>query len=950
MDQPQFARGSEWRKWDLHVHSPLSILNNQFPKLEDGAPNWDAYLKALDATDISVLGVTDYFTIEGYKELRRQKCKGRLENIDLILPNIEFRLNEILYRGSDGKAPRRLNLHVIFSDKCRTSDIEDHFLHNLYFESRGNVYDKPFRERLKRSNLEELGRQLKAQLPDEHKGKSDIIVGAENATVSLEDIKNELTMSGRFDEKFIIVMDEENTSLIEWGKQDTQTRLTLLQNSHMVFSSNAKTRSWCLGRAPWKYGREQYIKAFNTLKPCIKGSDAHELFFIGHPCGRREQHECKQNPNDCDLRFCWIKADPTFEGLKQVLYEPEDRVRIQEKDPTASRYNYTLSSLTIDATIINDGLTIADTRIPVNRALVAVTGGRGTGKTALVDLVANCFAGAVKMQNDDSFVTRIGADSPKLSTTLGFTGAASFTKLVSESKRAITEADLAYISQGQLDGYITDNNELTKRIRELIFGEATEVLEYEFQGIESRIQEIENQLTDISSDVIALETQTSDARFVELQNKKSRLEVQLKDTRRQLEEIENSNADDDDVKRAQDAQKDLSRLRTELEALKELRTLVSEALAILDNEIQRFNSAIDAINRLIGSVGFDGHQCQTIEYDQEALVKLAAVVQRSITNTLESIDAIQQELKVRDEKVAQHASLLDQLSEGEKELKAVGKALTEFNSSKLELRETLAKRAIIVSQMLKSVSELRRKYLQIIEYFRDSAAVFQDLEFLAEIRFDRSAFIEHAKDLFDSRSINTVDYFSDTMQLFSMFASHPDEDSLEALRASIESHANSVVLRSKMKPNKSINLDDFFNVFYRNYFEVHPTVRYKGTPLDRLSLGQKATVLFKIYLAHGDYPVIVDSHDDYLDNEFIMMELIPSICEAKKRRQVILVSNNANVVVNADAEQIIIATHEEGNISYISGSLENPEIRQEALKVLEGGKEAFRRRQEKYRI
>ena len=56
-----------------------------------------------------------------------------------------------------------------------------------------------------------------------------------------------------------------------------------------------------------------------------------------HDCGTEFLTE------DCDLRFCWIKADPTFEGLQQVLYEPEDRVRIQEKDPTPSRHSYTLS-------------------------------------------------------------------------------------------------------------------------------------------------------------------------------------------------------------------------------------------------------------------------------------------------------------------------------------------------------------------------------------------------------------------------------------------------------------------------------------------------------------------------------------------------------------------------------------------------------------------------------
>ncbi len=62
-----FAKGSEWRKWDLHVHSPLSILNNQFPKLGNGEPDWDPFLQKLESLDVAIIAITDYFTIEGTK-------------------------------------------------------------------------------------------------------------------------------------------------------------------------------------------------------------------------------------------------------------------------------------------------------------------------------------------------------------------------------------------------------------------------------------------------------------------------------------------------------------------------------------------------------------------------------------------------------------------------------------------------------------------------------------------------------------------------------------------------------------------------------------------------------------------------------------------------------------------------------------------------------------------
>ena len=127
-------------------------------------------------------------------------------------------------------------------------------------------------------------------------------------------------------------------------------------------------------------------------------------------------------------------------------------------------------------------------------------------------------------------------------------------------------------------------------------------------------------------------------------------------------------------------------------------------------------------------------------------------------------------------------------------------------------------------------------------------------------------------------------------------------------------------------------------------------MQFKKTNLDRLSLGQKATVLIKIYLAEGDHPIIIDSHDDHLDNEYIMEELVGAIRHAKTYRQIILASNNGNVVVNSDAEQLIIAQRKDGVISYTSGALEDPDIRSKAVLVLEGGQDAFRRRQEKYRM
>ena len=72
-------RGSEWRKWDLHIHTPETAKNDQF-----GNPQiaWPKYIRALEESDISVFGITDYFSITNYLKVKDFKSKGRLENKD----------------------------------------------------------------------------------------------------------------------------------------------------------------------------------------------------------------------------------------------------------------------------------------------------------------------------------------------------------------------------------------------------------------------------------------------------------------------------------------------------------------------------------------------------------------------------------------------------------------------------------------------------------------------------------------------------------------------------------------------------------------------------------------------------------------------------------------------------------------------------------------------------
>ena len=118
---------------------------------------------------------------------------------------------------------------------------------------------------------------------------------------------------------------------------------------------------------------------------------------------------------------------------------------------------------------------------------------------------------------------------------------------------------------------------------------------------------------------------------------------------------------------------------------------------------------------------------------------------------------------------------------------------------------------------------------------------------------------------------------------------------------------------------------------------------------NELSLGQKYTAILSLLLSGGDGPVLIDQPDDPLDSEFLYYELVPMFRKAKIQRQLIIVTHNANIPVNADAEIVYAFKAEDGRgLCRTQGGLDRPEVTRAVLDIMEGSEEAFRRRKEKY--
>ena len=376
-----FPRGSEWRRWDLHVHTKGTNKNDQFKSKDFGTFCEVLFRKAID-NDIAAIGVTDYFSIDNYKKVKdyvgkindkmnfTESEKEQIKNI-LILPNVELRMLPVTNKD------RLVNIHFIFNTE---EDFIDYLDNNFFGKLKcGNCL-------MNRRGIIEYGKSLLGnnQKSDDAAAYKKGINGFHLETSQIKDVLEDKKIA---DNAVVVVCNsktdgasafQEHYDLFEGepGSLDG-IRRDIYHISDMVFSSNDNDRKYFLGQ---KSDNPVEVKEkCGSLKPCIHGSDAHTEDKLFAP------------DND---RYCWIKADPIFEGLKQLIYEPEDRVYIGKEPPLLGRVanNKTkyIESLNIrkkDGYDNKNGVWFDEVNIELNKELVAIIGNKGNGKSALSDII-----------------------------------------------------------------------------------------------------------------------------------------------------------------------------------------------------------------------------------------------------------------------------------------------------------------------------------------------------------------------------------------------------------------------------------------------------------------------------------------------------------------------------------------------------------------------------------
>lgn len=159
----------------------------------------------------------------------------------------------------------------------------------------------------------------------------------------------------------------------------------------------------------------------------------------------------------------------------------------------------------------------------------------------------------------------------------------------------------------------------------------------------------------------------------------------------------------------------------------------------------------------------------------------------------------------------------------------------------------------------------------------------------------------------------------------------------------------------------NFNFEDFDSLMFddkpsiivsKTVLDQDGTAKTINRPLNQLSLGQQQSILLAILLqSKSKVPLLIDQPEDNLDSEFIYKSIVANLRLIKEFRQVIIVTHNPNIAVLGDAELIVpLKSTSIKSMIIERGSIDNEKTRKLCCEILEGGKQAFKRRQEIYKI
>jgi len=959
--------GSTWAKWDLHVHTPYSALNNGF------GSDWDEYVKQLFKRaiqeKIQVIGITDYFLIDGYKKIVREyiqndnKLKNLFstEEINLIkkiklFPNVEFRLKTFV-----GKDANKVNFHVVFSDELEIEDIEENFLNKIEFQYDASSINGISTRSLTKRNLEILGSKLK-QEQEEFKKDSDVFVGMKNAFINHESISDVLkSQFDLFDKKYLIGVEaDEDLSNIDWRSQDHLVRKILIKLSHFLFSKNNKTRKWALGELS---NKQDHIKEFESLKSCLGGSDAHDFDKLFKP--DQERHT-------------WIKASPSFNGLLQITYEPESRVKIQGNNPEAKHdYNVISRARFIPGSTNKE---FSPNWININSNLNTIIGGKSSGKSLFLYYLA-------KTANPDE-TTKVVGTSKELTYDFEKVGDFNFeiewkdghTSKLSGNKdhrtRKITYIPQLYINKivdGQEDSFLNQavqdvlNQNETYKIFHQDYQEKIARIKIEIHGglsvlfaCKGKQTVLKNELNKIGD----LET----------------LKAELQKTNKHCDNLSNNS------QLTKKERKDYDKLQTEIESL--------------TNKINKVNSKISLFTNIKQFVEMDlPSQISDIFIDKKEELNKRGHLESHISDALIIIDGLS---KAITENIPISAKQIDNeilnnnkfLGVSNKSIKLKKEELKKYSNkikNQDELNELSKKKTVLLANIEKikeltkqinsqdsaleknyeslwvskgKITNLHHELIQkLVEL--ELTDITPEIKLDAQFKYNWDSFKKSFSRCIDGRTLRKASKDFDDFSI---------SDIQNFFKIENLQFFFSQIMKGEIKVKSGFSEENVIDKLLDDYSNLDFNIQYKGDDLQKMSPGKKGLVVLQliVHLSNSTHPILIDQPEDNLDNRTIFNELSKFIKSKKESRQIILVSHNPNLVVSTDSENVVVSNQKGQDnkedkqvyrFEYLTGPLEYSfsgekelstlnklGVKEHVCEILEGGREAFIARQKKYSI
>lgn len=270
----------------------------------------------------------------------------------------------------------------------------------------------------------------------------------------------------------------------------------------------------------------------------------------------------------------------------------------------------------------------------------------------------------------------------------------------------------------------------------------------------------------------------------------------------------------------------------------------------------------------------------------------------------------------------------------------------------------------IYRELQKLVSTYKQLYSPVQKFIEDHELAVGKFSFEFEASISYSGLEDSLFALLNQGRKGSFCGVDDGRRVLKNLVAHADfstEDGAVAFAATLLDHLThdkrdrnspEIPISDQLK-NKAAEADVLDCVFSLAYLKPRYSLKWSGKNIEELSPGERGTLLLIFYLLidKRDVPLIIDQPEENLDNRTVYELLVPCIKEARKKRQVIIVTHNPNLAVVCDADQVIhCAIDKQGGntVTYEAGSLENPAINKYTIDVLEGTRPAFDQRDSKY--